>query len=138
MNKIFAIPKFRNQTGFMLVEVLLAIVIISVALVAISSMFSKAIQADAVAKDYTAVANLAQKQLELLKIQPPEYWNGLALPCTIVWQDTASPLLPQYILTTYANSYAANHHLVQVTVTASWQQRNINCNLEFVTLYSTL
>lgn len=138
MNRIFYVSKLKTQKGFILAEVLLAIVIISVALAAISAMFTKAVQADAVAKDYTIAANFAQKQLELLKIQPPEYWSKLALPCTIAWQDETQLPLPQYRLTTHANSYAADNHLVQVTVTVCWQERNINCNLEFVTLYRTL
>lgn len=138
MNKIFDISKLKRQKGFMLIEISFAIVIISVALVIISTMFTKTIQANTVAKDYTVAANLAQKQLELLKTQPPEYWSGLTLPCTIAWQDDTQSPLPQYRLITHANSYAANHDLVQVTVTASWQERNIDCNLEFVTLYSTL
>ena len=138
MNKTFCISKLKRQRGFILAEVVLAIFIISVALLAISAMFTKAIQVNAVAKDYTVASNLAQKQLELLKIHPPEYWSELTLPCTIDWQDTAQCPLPQYFLTTHASSYAADNHLVQVTVTASWQQGNRECNLEFVTLYSTL
>ena len=138
MKKTLGISKLKRQRGFILAEVVLAIFIISVALLAISVMFTKAIQVNAVAKDYTVAANLAQKQLELLKMQPPEYWSELTLPCTIAWQDAAQSPLPQYVLTTHASSYAADNHLVQVTVTASWQQGNRECNLEFVTLYSAL
>lgn len=138
MNTTFIFAKLKTQQGFILADVSLAIVIISVALLAISPMFIQAIQTDVVAKDYTVVANLAQKQLELLKTNSPEYWSGLILPCTLPWQDNTQSLPSRYVLTTHADSYAADHHLVQVTVTACWQERNFECNLEFVTLYPTL
>jgi len=126
----------KSEKGFMLAEVVLAILIISVALVAIIGMLTQAIQANFMAIHYTEAANLAQKQLELLKIHPPQYWAGFTLP--IVWQDQTQLPPPRYTLITNAFLSTIDEHLVQVTVTVSWQERGTTCWLQFVTLYSAL
>ncbi|WP_378956339.1 type II secretion system protein J [Pelosinus sp. sgz500959] len=124
-----------NQ-GFILAEVTLAIFIISVALIPISGMLIQAIQSNTMAREYTIVANLAQKQLELLKIHSPTYWAGLSLPYNIPWQDEMKEPGDKYKFTTKAVSVNAN--LVKVTVTALWQERGTDCRVEFMTLYPTL
>lgn len=124
-----------NQ-GFILAEVILGIFIISVALIPISGMFMQAIQGDAMARDYTVVANLAQKQLELLKIHSPAYWADLSLPCPIPWQDETQLPESKYRFTTRA--VVVNSYLAQVTVTAFWQEKGTAYTLQFVSLYPLL
>ena len=137
MNKATIVYRLKTNKGFILAEVMLAMVIISVALVAISGMFTQAIQADIRAKNYTVAANLAQKQLELLKIKPPEYWAGRALPAVIPWCDQAQLPSSRYTLTT--NAVATGYEgLVEVRVTVSWLERGIDNKLQFVTLYPAL
>jgi len=138
MSRNVVVYWLKTNKGFILAEVLLAIFIISIALVAISGMFTQAIQANLMAKDYTVAANLAQKQLELLKSHPPEYWAGLTLPCTIPWSDTIQLPPPRYILITNASISDADDSLVEVTVVVSWQEKGREGNLQFVTLYSAL
>ena len=138
MRKTFTRCRLRTEKGFILAEVMLAIFIMSVALVAISAMFIQAIQAGVMANHYTVAANLAQKQLELLKIHPPEYWTGITLPAVILWGDPSQIPSLHYTLTTNAIPSAINSHLIQVTVIASWQERNVQCSVQFVTLYSAL
>jgi len=138
MNKIFFYYNQKVTKGFILVDVLIGIVLISVAVIPISAMFSQAIQADVMAKDYTMAANLVQKQLELLKADSPQQWAALTLPCTIPWRDTLQLPPPRYMLTTTAGISAANDYLVEVAVTATWQEKGRERKLQFVSLYSTL
>jgi len=138
MNRTAISERIQTTKGFILVEVVLAMVIISVALIPISTLFIQAIQANGIAKDYTMAANLIQKQLELLKACSPEQWAACALPCTIPWIDTTELPPPRYRLTTSASLSAADEHLVEVTVTAAWQDRGKQCSMQFVTLYNTL
>lgn len=126
--------KFKNPRGFMLVDVLLAMVILSLSIVGIFTMFLQAVQVDTVGKDYMIATNLAQKQLELLKTYPPEYWDNLALPASLPWQDTNEPLLPKYQITTDATS-SNDNNLVQVIVTTAWQEKNQQYNFQVITLY---
>lgn len=137
MNRTAIVYRLKTNKGFILAEVMLAMLIISVALVAISGMFTQAIQADLMAKDYTVAANLAQKQLELLKNRPPEYWAGLPLPAIIPWSDGAQLPSSRYTLLTKAVA-TAHDSLVEVRVTVSWLERGIECKMQFVTLYSAL
>lgn len=136
MKKISISPKLTGNQGFIFIDMIIAILLISVALVPILGMFIQAVKINAMAKDYTIAANLAQKQLELLKTHSPDYWNGLALPCTIPWQDTTQLPSPPYVLTTNGSSLA-DKPLVQVTVIVTWQEGGQDCNLEFVTFYPT-
>ena len=138
MNRAFIKYRLNSNKGFILAEVILAIFIISVALIPISGMFIQSLQADVMANHYIEAANLSQKQLELLKTHPPEYWAGLALPSVIPWQDNTQIPLSRYTLTSNARTSTSNDHLIEVTVTASWQERNTECNIQFVTLYPTL
>lgn len=128
----------KENQGFMLADLIIAIFLICVALVPISGLFTRSIQTSAEAADYTRATNLIQQQIELLKTKPPEYWAGLVLPSTIPWQE--NHLLPpsKYTLTTQATSTTLDSHLVQVTVNASWKERNRECGLQFIAFYSTL
>lgn len=57
------------QQRFLMIDALLAIVIISGALVAIITMFIQATKAAHCSAQYTKASNLAYQQMELLKIQ---------------------------------------------------------------------
>lgn len=117
-----------RQTGFLMIEVVIAILIITVALVAAVGMFINSTHANANAAEYTAAASLAQKQLEMLKTKDPvNYWSKLDLssPSEIAWQDStqATPLKVNnvsYNVGTMASSCPESSNLVQVTITVTW------------------
>ena len=133
---MISMKKRWNNNGFILAEITVAILLISIALLPICGMFIQSIQGDALAREYTIIANLAQKQLELLKLKSPNYWAELVLPCIIPWQDEAWLPPSKYIFTTKAVS--VNSSLVKVTVTALWKERGNDCTLQFVTFYPAL
>lgn len=125
----------KESRGFILADVTLGIFIISVALLVISSLFTQALQIEKVASNYTIAANLMQKQLELLKCRVPSYWAGQNLPCTIPWQDHHLQPPAEYEITTHAVASSINSHLVEVTVTAAWQEKDKDYSMQFVTFY---
>lgn len=116
----------RWKNGFLLVESLLAILVITIALTAATLMYVQSSKAGAVSVETSTATALAQKQMELLKAQPASYWAALPLttPQTIAWQDTsqAMPLVKNnisYTVTTTAAQATQDINLVQVTVTVS-------------------
>ena len=138
MKSSFIRCKLKSENGFIFAEVILSIFVISVAIVAICGMFIQAVLASTMAKHCTEATNLAQKQLELLKINPPEYWASITLPRTIPWQDnTQIPSYP-YDIRTKASVYPMDDHLVEITVTVCWQERTTECKIQFVALYPIL
>jgi type II secretory pathway pseudopilin PulG len=130
--------RLKGDRGFILVEVVIGFFILSVALVPLLGLFTQALRIDGLAASYATASNLAQKQLELLKAQPPEYWNELDLPCTIPWQDSSQLPGSAYDLQTYGITAAANHYLVQVTVVVHWQEASSDCHADFMTFYSKI
>jgi Tfp pilus assembly protein PilV len=130
--------KLKENRGFILADVTLGIFIISVALLIISNLFTQALQIEKAASDYTTAANLLQKQLELLKCEAPAYWASLDLPCTIPWQDNRLPPPVTYEITTYAAIAAQDSHLIKITVTATWKEKNKDYNMQFVNFYSNI
>jgi len=114
----------NRQKGFLLIEVLVAIVIITVALVPIAGMFIQSTQATRNASQFTVATNLAQEQLELLKSWTPLKWTTATSP--VPWQGTgASPIElnnVNYDVETVVNPCPEinSANLVQVTVTVSW------------------
>ncbi|MEN6413518.1 MAG: prepilin-type N-terminal cleavage/methylation domain-containing protein [Veillonellales bacterium] len=115
----------KGQQGFLMLEVVIATVIISLALVAAAGMFIQSTKANSSAADYTVAANLAQKQLELLKNKDVSYWTIHASEPNIPWQDTGETLpltinQIRYNITTQSTVSPENSYLVQVVVTVSW------------------
>ncbi|MEN6566020.1 MAG: prepilin-type N-terminal cleavage/methylation domain-containing protein [Veillonellales bacterium] len=114
----------KEQQGFLMLEVVVATVIISLALVAAAGMFIQSTRANSSAADYTVAANLAQKQLELLKNKDVSYWTIHANDPNIPWQDTGETLpltinRISYTITTQSTVSPENSYLVQVVVTVS-------------------
>lgn len=122
----------RKQNGFLMVEVLLAILVISIALTAATSMFIQSTKSSVSGNEITNATALAQKQIELLKTQPASFWNNLAAPPqTIAWQDTSQtmPLTKNnisYTVTTTTANTALDSNLVQVNVAVSWAGKSIS------------
>ena len=127
--KLFSLKK---QNGFLMVESLLAILVITIALTAASVIFVQSSKAGGESAEISTASALAQKQMELLKTQSAAYWNALTpLPQNIAWQDTtqAMPLVKNnisYTVTTTAAQAAQDASLVQVVVQVSWGGKSIS------------
>jgi len=130
--------KQRWQQGFLMIEVVVAIVIISMALLVIAGLFIQATSATRNSDNYTVAANLAQKQLELLKSNWSQaYWKEL--PKDIEWQDTTfdptKDLSPAVTVVTSAKQSTEHTNLVEVTVTASWSEQGKPYSVRFTTFF---
>jgi competence protein ComGC len=73
----------KKQQGFLLIEVVILSVIISVALVSIVSMFTRAASSTAESGKYITAINLAQKRLEELKTEDAVFWQDVCNNGTI-------------------------------------------------------
>lgn len=127
--------RLRRQRGFIMAEVVIAIMIIGIALIAIAGMFIQSTNATSGAAEYTAATNLAQKQLELLKLQPYTYWKNIAVTTTIAWQGTVGETDPYSVATT-ASVSAENSNLVEVVVVVSWTQQGQSRQVQLTAFYS--
>ncbi len=134
MKKSLFRNKKTNEKGFLLAEIVIALLILSVSLLAIISLFTQASKSNALARDYTQGTNLARKQLELLKTHSPEYWASITSSSFLPWQDEEEEPLGRYSITTKALPMA-NESLVQVTVTATWQERGLEYRVQLLTFY---
>ncbi|MDU4959771.1 MAG: type II secretion system protein [Sporomusaceae bacterium] len=82
----------QGQRGFILIEILVVIVLISTALTAAAALYRPAILSRSGAAEMTAAAALAQKQMELLKARPASFWRSP--PAILPWQGSETmPLL---------------------------------------------
>lgn len=138
-NSIF----LKNKKGFIMVEATIAVIVISLVMVAIAAMFVQSQKANKNSAEYVFATNLAQTQLELLKVQPVSFWANISLPSAINWQDNVRQAgnggVPNviitdknidYTVTTTAQVCTENANLVQVIVNVSWVSqggaRNVN------------
>lgn len=128
-----------TQSGFLMIEVIIATLIVSIALVAAAGMFIQSSKVNADADQYTVAAGLAQMQLELLKQWTPGDWssNISSFPANIEWQGTENnPVLIDHI--TYTVSTVAevcpedSVNLIQARVTVAW----VNKSLTMTAYYS--
>ena len=114
-----------------MMEVLLAIVIISVALLGAASMFIQSTKANSSGLEISTATSLAQKQMEMLKTWSATDWASLTpLPQAIAWQDATEtmPLTRNNIAFTVATTAAASAqdaNLVQVTVSVTWSGKSL-------------
>ena len=134
MKKSLFRNKKTNEKGFLLAEIVIALLILSVSLLAIISLFTQVSKSNTLARDYTQGTNLARKQLELLKTHPPEYWESITSSSFLPWQDNEEEPLGRYSITTQAVPIA-NESLVQVTVTATWQEKGLEYRVRLLTFY---
>jgi Tfp pilus assembly protein PilV len=114
----------RDKQGFLMIEVLLATVVISVALLAVAGMFIQSTKATSNSADYTAATAIAQDYLEQIKagllIAPfaSETKTLNYVTYTVVPEETVSGI---------------NDRLYQETVTVRWTQRGQSVSLSLTT-----
>ena len=126
------VKQCRQQQGFLMIGVVLAIVIISVGMMAVGDMFIKSIKLNTYAKHYTIATSLAERQMEQLKqaIQyPAATYRIIDYPVT----TTAVASDPAYVIVTEAKLTDTGQKIVQVTVRVSWTENGNNCSIDFVT-----
>jgi Tfp pilus assembly protein PilV len=129
------VKKTLSQQGFLLIEVLLAIVIISTALIAIGGLFLHTGKSASTSTEYTTAANLALKQFEYLKLRQ-QGTNPILTTTTTYpykrndWLDsdletTATSSNPVFSVNTTAVQCTEENAstLVEVTVTVSWHNK---------------
>lgn len=115
----------KSQAGFLLVEALVAMIIITVALVGILGMFTQSLRATKNAADYTTATSLVQEQMEQMKIIDELFWNSVSFP-----YQFATEAIPMnnvtYTRTTQAElsildpEYPAKQRIIKVTVHVEW------------------
>lgn len=123
-----------GQRGFLIIEVLVAVIITGLALAALTGLFIRSAMLTTDAAAYTTAANLAQKQLELLKTQDRLFWAENAANTNIPWLDatTAHPVTlnnQAYFISTAARPAQENSKLSRVTVTVRWSEHSVEQTL---------
>ena len=134
------ILKTNNQKGFLLLDVVLAMLIITIALVAVAGMYSKSLQASSKASNYTIATNIAQQRMEEIKndIGDRRYsirdWSRVTYPVTIIITNTE---IPNSTIETMASLYTPSDlacKIIVITVTIHWND-NIGSNSITMTTY---
>jgi prepilin-type N-terminal cleavage/methylation domain-containing protein len=113
---------FKEQHGFLMIEVLIATAVISVALVAAAGMLIQSTQATAQAAQYTAATSLAQGKLEKIKA-------GVATPA----HETIPQNGTEYTVDWVETVWPDDDRLYSETVTVTWQERGQTQSIEMVT-----
>ena len=116
----------HNQNGFTLLEILLAITIFAIGLLAVATMQISAIQGNKLGNEWTQATTLAQQQLEALKsgdITTATYTAGAYFDANNPMTGTgASGGIFNRSWTIAANTTFS----VRTTVTVSWIQKGVN------------
>lgn len=114
----------RNQGGFTLLEILLAITIFAIGLLAVAAMQVSAIRGNKLGGDYTTATVLAQQQLEALKtgdITTAAYNAG-------GYADPANPITVGGSGGTFNRTWTITANTafsVRTTVTVSWTRAGV-------------
>lgn len=114
----------REQQGFLLIEVLLATIIISVALLTVAGMFMQSTNMASNSADYTAATAIAQDYLEQIKA------GLLVAPFaseTTTLNNVIYTVMPQEAVSDI------DSRLYQETVTVSWTQRGQSISFSMTT-----
>lgn len=131
------------QAGFVMAEVILAVMIIATTLVATAGMFIQSTWSNKNAAEYTVAANLAQKQIELLKLKSYNYWSNQSMPAELAWQDTTEALPVtvkgvHYYVTTTAATSMEDSNLTEVVVVVYWTRQGQACDVRMTAFFSKL
>ena len=115
----------NEKSGFSLIEVMVALFIFSIGLLAVASMQIRAISGNTSARALTEAAGYAQEAIELVMAQP---FSSFALGGPTVIKTEGIYTVNQTVATPPASMAAADAFLI--TVTVNWtesggRQRNI-------------
>lgn len=126
----------RGQQGFTLLEVLLAVMILGLSIVAILQQFSVALRAGSTSQDVTRAVLHAKEKLEELKIKknPAESSESGSFDDGYNWQThVAIYLLPEIEGESTAED-SLKHEIFQLTSTVTWQSGEQEKQIELSTL----
>ena len=130
----------KRQHGYLYMDALIAMFIVSVALIAITGMFVYSTKLSASANHYTAATNIARQQMELLKRWTASNWNDSNLPSSIPWQGDPNKLTVNKtvfeVRTTINQTAGIDPNLIQVTVTVSWKELSGTQKVQITTYFS--
>ncbi len=124
---------FRDQSGYSLVEVMVAIIILAIAIIPMVSMFDAGLKAEVLGGNYDTARTFANEKLEETKSLPfsevlTRYPEGNTTTCTPAPPITSCNVATQYMR--LGNSSAleeVNTHetsMLRVTVTIQWSGGN--------------
>lgn len=121
-------------------DAVIAIFILSAALLTISGMFVSATKLSSSANHYTAATNMARQQMELLKRWTANDWNDPSLPASIPWQGDPDKLTVNkttFEVKTIINQPSSiDPNLLEITVIVSWKELNDTKNVQLTTYFS--
>lgn len=131
---------WKRQQGYLYVDAVIAVCILSLALLAVSGMFVNATKLSSSANHYTAATNIARQQMELLKRWTASDWSDPSLPASIPWQGDPDKLtvnkMTFEVKTLITQPSGIDPDLLQITVIVSWKERNDTRNVQLTTYFS--
>jgi prepilin-type N-terminal cleavage/methylation domain-containing protein len=130
----------RSTRGFTLIEVMIAVVILSVGLLALMAMQIVSIKANAFSSEMTYSTMLAQQQLETLKNLS---FTDANLTATTPSTPHTLPLPPN--IDAKGGSYSVSWQVADttttmktITITVTWQSRRLGAAADQATVTTTL
>jgi Tfp pilus assembly protein PilV len=131
---------WKRQQGYLYMDAVIAIFVLTVALLAITGMFVYATKLNSSASHYTAATNMARQQMELLKRWPASTWSDPSLPAAIPWQGDPDKLTVNKtafeVRTIIKQTTSIDPSLIQVTVIVSWKELDGTKNVQLITYFS--
>ncbi len=131
MKNIF--DEMRVNNGFTMIEVLIAIVILSIALVTLAGLLTTTIRSTTVSRDATIAANLASQRLEDLRTTAAADFDNAVLDDTVAGSDPVAganadyaedygtfPAYPNFRRETYITDGASPVNIKDVGVRVLW------------------
>ena len=115
------ISRMRAETGYSLVEVLAAIVVLTIAIVPMVGMFDAALRAVNASGDYDAARACAGQVLEQIRSLPYEAVSG-GLPVGTCEPSGFAYEVNEQFVDAELNDAAEDQGLTRVTVTVRWDE----------------
>lgn len=120
----------KKSSGYTLIEVLLAIVVFTIAILTTLEIFNLSIKVTQTARENTIAANLAEKQIESYRGQPFSQINSNST----VTQPVSE--LPDGTMKTTTSPYQGSNRITQVEVEVYWRNRPESRAIKITTLIS--
>jgi competence protein ComGC len=125
----------KKNKAFLLVEVLVTVVIVSVAIVFINHAFSTCLKASGIANDYIKAVNFMQDKMFLFELDSesediePE-GSQQAYDAVFTWQMQRLPLEEEDIIEDYAYEDIG---IERFKATLKWQRNNVERSIDILT-----